>query len=168
MPQAISNATIDHVRHRHHRREHAERLLQRAAFLSDDDRLLIEQVYDRGVSICDLARLTHTQPRRLRRRVVKLIQRLDSPLFLFVIRNDNDLPRDTRLVAKLAICNGYSMRRVAHLTGRSLHFVRQQLQCITTMARPPGTPGPSANNPKNTSDNTPENTPVSSDAPEKK
>ncbi len=134
MSQAISTATTASVQFRNHRRNHTERILQRAEHLHESDRLVIEQVYARGMSITALARLTRTSPRKLQRRMVKLIRRLDSPIFLYVVRNRYHLPDETRRIAELAICRGQSMRRIATVTGMSLHHVRQQLQSLYAMA----------------------------------
>ena len=134
MSQAISMTTRASVDFRHHRRDQVEQLLERAQYLSEPDRLLIEQVYQHGISITDLARLTNNPSRSLRRRVVRLIQRMDSPMFMFVVRNQFRLPPEALRVGQLVLCQGHSLRRAAKVAGRSLHHIRRHLQTVYDLA----------------------------------
>jgi len=107
----------------------------RSQHLADEDRVLIEQVYGHGVSVADVARLSRRPARSLRRQVKNLLLRMKSPLYTFMMGHSDLLPEEVRLVAKLTVLHGNSLRKAAAMSGRSLHEVRQHVQTLRALAR---------------------------------
>ena len=133
MSQAITNATIASVELRR-RREQTDQLLKRAAYLAPNDRLVIEQVYRNGVAIKDLAGLTGNPPRSMRRRIVRLLRRLNSPLYSVAISKGHRLDEATYRTVQLVVCQGLSLRQASASTGYSLHRVRQHIRQLYELA----------------------------------
>jgi len=134
MSQALNFATIEAVDRRRCYRDQVERLLERADYLEDADRLLVEQVYRHGMPVTDIARLTGDRPRNLQRRVAKLLKRLNSKLFLYVISHKDSLASSVRRSSELVVLHGHSLRRAASLSHRSLHQIRQDIRALRAMA----------------------------------
>ncbi|MCH8315562.1 MAG: winged helix-turn-helix transcriptional regulator, partial [Planctomycetes bacterium] len=60
------------------RRASAERLLDYADHLDASDRALLRAVFDRGLTSTDLAEVIGQEPRAVRRRVQRLVERIGS------------------------------------------------------------------------------------------
>ncbi len=133
--QAVERAQLTHRQAVHERRDAAERLLALAEHLPTDERLLIEQVYRHGLSIAQLAQLAGERPRRLQRRVAQILRRMRDPLFRFVAGRGELLPRDVRPTARLVVLEGRSLRDAARRRASSLHYVRQHMRTIRTLAQ---------------------------------
>lgn len=58
MYQPVSSITNAESKHRFHQRNSIEKLLDRAKYLSETDRALIDQVYRYGSSISSVARVS--------------------------------------------------------------------------------------------------------------
>ncbi len=125
------------------RRETAERLVERAAHLPQLDRYLVEGVFRDGRSIADLAAVwsDHPQPGRsaksLRRRLHRLVERLDSPGFVLVAECRDRWAPTRRRVATACFLHGQSLRQAADSLGMSLHTVRRHFEAITAIAEAP-------------------------------
>lgn len=117
------------------RRSQVECLLDRACRLGDRDRLLVQQVLRHGISMADIARLADLKPQQVRRRLRTLLQRMRSPLFIFLDSHAQGLPRDTRLVAQRIVFGGQSLRAAAADLNLSLHQVRQHMRSLHTLAQ---------------------------------
>jgi DNA-directed RNA polymerase specialized sigma24 family protein len=124
----------DLARRRTDRRDRVERLLALSEHLPPSDRLLLRQVFERGNTVADIARLAGTCPRKLRRRLRALIRRTRDPLFRHFILHQDLLPPPARRSVQLHILQGKSLRAAADLTGHSLHQVRQHLLIARTLA----------------------------------
>jgi DNA-directed RNA polymerase specialized sigma24 family protein len=109
------------------RRRESDRLVELAAFLAPPDRTLIESIYRDGRTISDLARMMAVPRRTLQSRVDALLRRLNDPLFQFVARKGELLPRSCRAVARRVICEGQSQREAARTSRLTLHAVRKIL-----------------------------------------
>lgn len=116
-------------------RQAADRLCARASYLPAGDRLVIEQVYQRGLSVTEVARLRGTSPRRMQRRVARLLCRMRQPAFAFVAERGDLLPREVRATARRVVLSGMSLRRTAEATGQTLHQVRQHMRTVQALAR---------------------------------
>ncbi len=114
-------------------RDYAERLLERAAHLEKTDRLLIEQVYRNGMSITDAACISGDDPRKVQRRITKLLKRMDSDRFVFVLGHWELLPVSIRKTVELVVLQGHSLRRAARLSRVSLYQVRQHLRTLESL-----------------------------------
>jgi DNA-directed RNA polymerase specialized sigma24 family protein len=118
------------------RRDVAQRLVERAAHLPAPDRCLVEGVFRDGRSIAELAELWPENPksgrgaRALRRRLHRLIERLNSPGFLLVAECRERWGPTRRRVATACILHGLSHREAADSLGISLHTVRRHFAAV--------------------------------------
>ena len=115
------------------RRASAERLLDYADHLDGSDRALLRAVFDRGLTSTDLARVIGQEPRAVRRRVQRLVERIGSASFQFVMRNCDGWPSSRRQVGESIILRGSTQRRAAVQLGLSLHQVRQEIERIRAL-----------------------------------
>jgi DNA-directed RNA polymerase specialized sigma24 family protein len=125
-------------------RRYTELVLQRAEHLPPGDRDLIRAVYALGRSVQEIARLSAAalgreprpnECRLLRRRVRRLLARLEDPLFGFAAERCKVWPPTMRRVAELCVLGGQSQREAMAALGLSYHTVRRHWQAITDMAR---------------------------------
>ncbi len=119
---------------RYARRREVERMMRLAAFLPEDERTLLQQVYDHGQPASRLAPMLHLSPRQLQRRVVRLVERLGMEEFALLAECPRLLPGPVRRVGKLHFIDGLSLREVAERTGLSLYRVRQLVQTTRNTA----------------------------------
>lgn len=143
----LGSPTLDHIAsqkpafdlRRGVRRDIARTLVDRAAFLLEQDRYLIEGVFRDGRPISDLAGMWHEHPaggcapRSLRRRLHRLVDRLLSPRFEVVAQLNHTWTPTRKRVATACILHGLSTRRAAAELGISLHTVRRQVDAINTI-----------------------------------
>lgn len=114
-------------------RERLEQVLALAAHLGDDDRLLIEQVYEHGMSPTEVACLLGKRPRSVRARLEQILRHIRSAEFRFMVLRGQRLPRATREVGRVVVLERHSLRQAANLLGCSLHHVRQHMQVIQAL-----------------------------------
>ena len=105
-------------------------LVERAAYLPQDERELIVSVYRDSRKITEVAALLDIPPRRLSVRVRKLVKRLLDPRFAFVARNREHWPRTRRRVGTMRVLFGRTMRQTADDLGLTLHQIRQHEAAI--------------------------------------
>ena len=117
------------------RRDRVEALVDGARYLGERDRALVEQVYRYGASVAGVARLTGEPVWRVRRRLRRLVARVNDPLFGFLVMYGDVVPAGARRTAEMVVFRGLSLRRAAALTGRSLHRVRGDLGVVRALAR---------------------------------
>lgn len=122
------------VERRQQRRREIEDLLELADHLDQRDRLLVQQVYQYGVSLAALAQLTGRSPKAVRGRIRKLMQRMRSPVFGYVVLQGEALPARTRQVAQEVVVRCRSLRATAAYLGLSLHAVREQMAAVRALA----------------------------------
>lgn len=115
-----------------------ERLVRLAEALPAGEAGLIRGRYAEGLTYRDLAYRHHIDPRRARRRVARIVERLQSPEFRFTLLHEKQLPARLRKTAKLLFVHGRSLRETAHATGHSLHRVRTDRATLQTLARAAG------------------------------
>lgn len=125
---------------RRSRREYAAMLVERAAWITPDDRELVEAVFGEGLSVVAYTRRRReTDPvspvsvRSARRRLRKVITRLLSPRFAFVINNRSDWSASRRRVAMACVVRGLSLREAARKMGMSLHAVRRHMDAVEAL-----------------------------------
>ncbi len=116
-------------------RDTAERLLSYADLLDRADRALLLAIFDRGLSAAEFARAMDQPPRTVRQRVQRLVERIGSARFQFVIRNRYGWPTARRQVGQAVFLRGLTQRRAAAQLGLSLHQVRQEIERIRTLYR---------------------------------
>ena len=69
----------------------------------------------------------------MRRRVQRLVERIGSASFQFVMRNCDGWPSSRRQVGESIILRGSTQRRAAVQLGLSLHQVRQEIERIRAL-----------------------------------
>ena len=117
----------------HHRRGLIERLLDHAAHLDTSDAALLRSVYDHGLSATQLARALRQHPRAVRARVHRLIMRISSPGFQFVVRQKDRWPPRRRQVAECIILRARTQRQTARDLGITVHEVRKHLAHLAAL-----------------------------------
>lgn len=104
-------------------------LTERARFLDDDDRYLLDAAL-RGLSSAQIAHLAGLPDRRVRHRLRRLTRHLCSRGFVAVMRALRCLPPEQREIAVRHHLRRHSLRRVAGDLGIPLHRVRRSLAVI--------------------------------------
>jgi len=115
------------------KRQWADRVLQRSAFLSPPDRTLLRQVLGEGARPADLAHVTGVSARTIQRRVRNLAKRLTNPEVVHILRHHRRWPRTTAAVALALYVRGLTQRQAAEQLGLSLHQLRQHAQAIRAL-----------------------------------
>ncbi len=116
-------------------RQRIERVLALAEHLGDDDRLLVEQVYQHGMSPAEIACLLGKRTRTVRCRLRQILEDLQTPEFRYMVLRGHRLPPPTRQVGQVVVLHRCSLRRAAARLACSLHHVRQHMQIIQTLSR---------------------------------
>ena len=116
------------------RREGVERLLELGRVLPAGDRALIEQVFRRGATSAEIARLTGVPPYRMQRRRRLILGRLRHPLYAFAIDHMELIPYSARGTVKLVLFHGMSLRGAARRRGKTLHEVRSHMHTLAVLA----------------------------------
>jgi len=114
-------------------RELGETIVDHARWSLPDDRAVLHAIYRDGLTAHQVALLRHEPPRRVRSRVRRLVQRLLSDQFLFVLRMRDAWPSLRRKVAGACILQGRSMRETADHLHISLHTVRKEMAIIDAL-----------------------------------
>jgi DNA-directed RNA polymerase specialized sigma24 family protein len=107
------------------RRALAERVLGLAEHLTRAERTLIEQVYRDGQSFAEVGRRQRRPGDAVRQQVQRLVRRMLSDDFRFVVTAEALLPEDLRALARRRVLECRSLRDTARRTGRTLHDVRR-------------------------------------------
>ncbi len=120
------------------RREYAEMLVDHAAWLTPEDRELVTSVFGEGLSVAAYARRRREKEspipvRTARRRLRKIVARLLSPRFVFVIENRKAWPATRRRAAMACVVQGLSLREAAAKIGVSLHAVRRHMDAVEAL-----------------------------------
>ena len=108
----------------------AEIVMGRAEALPMRDQALLRAVLVDGRSSVQVAVLARCDPRGVRRRVTKLIARVLSPMFLFVLREQAQWAPSRRIVARMTVLEGRSMREAAATLKTSLYNARRHYEAI--------------------------------------
>jgi hypothetical protein len=126
------------------RRDTADIVIRRAAYLSADDRMLVQAIYARGSTLKELAALTGRGERALGRRLRVVVRRVQSPEFTYVIQRPGQFlpsagagtrtPLLLRRLAKECILEGKPVRTLAREVGLSYHLLRQKHAALRAMA----------------------------------
>jgi DNA-directed RNA polymerase specialized sigma24 family protein len=111
-------------------RRRVEGLVDFAEHLAAADRALVVNVFERGASATDLARAMGEDPRHVRRRLTRLVKRLASREFRFVVRHRSGWTPNQRRVADAVILRGMTQRDAARALHLTLHQVRTYLHAV--------------------------------------
>lgn len=118
-----------------HRRSLTERCVALAERLPADQRVLVHQVLDRGLTFNEIATLAGCTPAHVRRRYKRCLTRLSDPLFAFLEFHARSLSPDERRTAQAVLYRGLSLRAAAAELGLSLHAVRMHMRSLRALAR---------------------------------
>lgn len=116
-------------------RSRSDQVLSLAAHLRPEERFLIQQVFEHGLKLSDIARQQGKSRSTVQYHVKQLLRRMGHPLFRFMIAHEDVLPQPVRLTGKRVILEGRSLRETAQSRRISLHAVRQHMQTIQSLAR---------------------------------
>jgi len=105
----------------------------RAALLPPAERILVETVYREGASAKAVALLRGDSPRKVRRQLKTILQRMLEAKFVFVARERDRWPRQRERVATACVLHGCSLRQSAQRLDVSLHTVRRHMQAVQTL-----------------------------------
>ena len=137
-------------------RDMAEIIADHAQWAQPEERAIIHAIYRDGLSAQRVAHLRCESPRRVRARVRRIVARLVSDRFRFVVRPRDEWPNLRRRVASGCVMQGMSMREAARFLQITLHQVRREMGVVRTLmvessartnalpAPPPPLPGGSA------------------------
>jgi hypothetical protein len=120
-------------RRSHLAREASERLVQLAAHLKPEDRALVEAVYDHGMTLRTAATMQGRLPVLVRRRLARLLARLTSVEFAFVVRHLDRWTEPRRSIARLVFLERRTRLQVAAALGVSPHTVRRETGAIRVL-----------------------------------
>lgn len=115
---------------RKRRADELDQLVQRARALPERDRLLIEALFRDGKRGPQVAALMGLPVRAVRNHARRLVDRLRSPRFIYVLRHQSHWPETRRKVANAVVIRGLSNRLAASELNLSLHVVRRQMVAI--------------------------------------
>jgi len=113
-----------------HVREIAEIVLGRADFLAKPDRVLLDQVLDKGVRPDEIAAAAGRSVRTIQRRVRDLALRPQHPAVVYVLRNHRKWPTTRRAIALAHWVRHERLRDIADRLDLSLYEVRQHVQSL--------------------------------------
>ena len=111
----------------------ADHVLRLARHIDWPDRALLDAVYGRGLSATAVAHAAGRSPRAVRNRLTRLVKRLSSPEFHFVLREKQHWPLERRRIADLVILRGRSQREAAAELGVTIHRVRRELERLRAL-----------------------------------
>ncbi|TVQ53441.1 MAG: hypothetical protein EA377_07970 [Phycisphaerales bacterium] len=112
------------------RRGWAARLVEDARYLDPSDAALLRSVYDHGMSATQLARAVGAKPYALQRRLRRIVQRMTSPEFRYVLRHRRTWPDQRRKIVEAVFLRGEGQRPTAATCGVTVHRVRQEIDRV--------------------------------------
>ena len=117
----------------HRRREIVERVLAYTSELPRAEAALLECVLRQGLSVAEVARMRGEPARALRREFRRVIERVLSPIFGFVVHQSPNWTTRRRRVAKLTVIRGLSLRAAAKEMDESVWNVRREREAIDAL-----------------------------------
>lgn len=127
--RATRSASLVDLRRRDSRRCGAD-YVAAAAWLEADEAALVRAIFDQGVTLADAARLAGTSTRTTSARLRRIVRRITSPKFLYVLRHRATWPAARARVGMVCIVNGRSAREAARRLSISMHQARRELALI--------------------------------------
>ena len=111
-------------------RDLADQIVLRAEHLPAEERALVRSIYADGRTIDDVAALLQADPRQVRRRVRRLVRRVLSDRYIFVVRHRDSWPCMRRRLATACIIHGHSLKHAAVEVGTSFYNTRKHLDAV--------------------------------------
>jgi hypothetical protein len=116
----------------------SQTLLNRCEGLDPEDRAIIEAVFGRGHTAADLARLRGERPAVIRRRVRRLVERLLSREFEFVLGKRDNWTSLRRRIASACFLRGRSIRQAAEELNLSFYTTRRHHDAVVALLEQEG------------------------------
>jgi len=110
-----------------------DRLVRRAHWLEPSDRELILAMFRDGKSAVAIAQLMNESPRNVRRRVRRLIERLNDPRVAYVVAHHESWSKSRKAIARSLFIQGRSMRETTEELGLSFYSVRKHREAVEAM-----------------------------------
>jgi DNA-directed RNA polymerase specialized sigma24 family protein len=117
------------------RRELADLIVQRSQALPPADSTLLQSIYGDGRSISSLAPMLGCDVRKLRRRVHRLVSRISSPEFIFVMSHRHRWTASRRRVAEACFVRGLSIKQAAAELSLTYHTVRRHFEALRALVQ---------------------------------
>lgn len=121
--------------------ELAELVRGRAEGLDPSDRAVLEAVLIAGQSVAEVSKIAGVPTRRMHRRVARLLARLATPAYGYVLARRAGWPPKRRRVAEACVLRGLSQRAAAAELGLTLYVVRYHTQRIAAQVESLGEVG---------------------------
>lgn len=115
---------------RTYKRVNAQRLLERAEYLPQVERLLIEQTLGQGMTVESLAVLQRVSANSLTQKLRRLRERLADPCFILATQFADRLPEGLRPVARSFYGDALTLQACAVRHELTLHQLRQALYSV--------------------------------------
>jgi DNA-directed RNA polymerase specialized sigma24 family protein len=137
------DASVDLRRKR--TRDMAEVIADHAQWTLPDDKALLRAIYRDGMTAQRIAQLRSQSARTVRARVRRLVARVSSDRFRFVVRHREKWPVHRRSIATACVLQGMSMRDAAAFLHLSFHQVRREMGIVEALMAEDRRPGRTAN-----------------------
>lgn len=124
---------IEPDRRRREGREASETILRRAQWLPRVERELIRAVYGDGRKPSQVGVLIGASDRVMRARVRRIVTRMASREFMFVIRRRRSWPEERGRVATALFVEGRPLRAVAREQRVTVHAVRREWDLVRAL-----------------------------------
>lgn len=117
------------------KREHSltDRIVARAIWLEVDDREVVLSMFRDGQSANIIAHRLNQDPRQVRRRIKKLVNRLNDPRIAYVVAHHEQWSKTRRSIAQSLFIQGRSIRETVDDLGVSFYSVRKHREAIDAM-----------------------------------
>lgn len=113
--------------------DHAETLAARAEWCLPEDRALIHALLRQGLSPKEIAELRSIPPSTMHNQIKAILNRLNSPRFVFVLRHQDAWTPTRRRIATACVLEGRTLRGAASHLGVTLYAVRREMDAIKSL-----------------------------------
>ncbi len=131
----LDKVTDDIDLRKRHTNTLTDQLVHRAHWLEKDDQSLIIAMFRDGQSASQIAKLIGQDPRHVRRRIKRLVHRLNDPRVAYVVEHCEAWSRSKRAIAQSLFIQGHSIREVTENLGVSFYSVRKHREAINAMSQ---------------------------------
>jgi hypothetical protein len=118
-----------------HNRKVLELLLQRSEWLPIGQRGMVRAVYGLGQRAADVARMSRERAQPFRRRLRRIVRRVLTREFVFVVNNRERWTARRWRIASLIFVDGMSVKNAAKVAGVSYYAARQHRFAVLEMMR---------------------------------
>ncbi len=116
----------------------ADAILRHLDAIPEEQQRRLRAVFERGMRVSELARLSGLDAKRLRVQMHRLVARLLSERFRFILSHARDLSPTRRRIAIHCFIHGRSLRSAAQELHLSMHAVRRHHVAILALCEKAG------------------------------